>query len=340
MRRDSNRAIATDSEGHEIRINDNMKETQGEARKGRVLHIHQSHYAFLHNRDLTENGGVFVTRAMGLVSVAPKGNSLMKLGPNADLTKMNPAAAGGAQGMGGMVGSGAMGRGPRDRLIGAHVVVIKGPHKGYVGIVKDTNGGVARVELNTGNKVISIEKAKIHRKLPNGKTEPVEGPGATWGRNNFGGNNGPMAPPSSFPNRTPNPYANAGGRTPGWGGAGGRTPGWGGGGRTPNPYAGAGGQTPAWNASSRTPNPYAFGGGQTPAWNAGSKTPNPYAAAGGQTPAWNTSSRTPNPYANGGGATPGLGSNGGEAGGWGSPRAGWGADSTWVSLAFSIMFCF
>jgi transcription elongation factor SPT5 len=30
MRRDSNRAIATDSEGHELRINDNVKETDGE----------------------------------------------------------------------------------------------------------------------------------------------------------------------------------------------------------------------------------------------------------------------------------------------------------------------
>jgi transcription elongation factor SPT5 len=30
MRRDSHRAIATDSEGHELRINDNMKEIDGE----------------------------------------------------------------------------------------------------------------------------------------------------------------------------------------------------------------------------------------------------------------------------------------------------------------------
>ncbi|KAF5388735.1 hypothetical protein D9757_004857 [Collybiopsis confluens] len=334
MRKDSSRAIATDSEGHELRIGDMMKESEGEGRKGRVLHIHQSHFAFLHNREIIENGGVFVTRARGLVSVAPKG-SLMKLGPNADLTKMNPAAAGGAQGVGaggGMVGSGAMGRGPRDRLIGVHVVVIKGPHKGYVGIVKDTNGGVARVELNTGNKMISIDKTKIHRKLPNGKTEPVEGPGATWGRNN---RNNSMGPPS-FTNRTPNPYANGGGRTPAFG-AGGRTPAWGGGGggRTPNPYASNGGQTPAWNSSSRTPNPYANSGGQTPAWNAGSKTPNPYASGGsaerdkggwgGATPAWNSSSRTPNPYASSSGSsgwdrdpddhtTMGNGSNGGWGG--------------------------
>lgn len=30
MRRDSNRAIATDSEGHELRIHDNVKEIDGE----------------------------------------------------------------------------------------------------------------------------------------------------------------------------------------------------------------------------------------------------------------------------------------------------------------------
>lgn len=30
MRRDSNRAIATDSEGHELRVNDNVREVDGE----------------------------------------------------------------------------------------------------------------------------------------------------------------------------------------------------------------------------------------------------------------------------------------------------------------------
>ena len=75
---------------------------------------------------------------------------------------MNPALA---QPTGGMVGSGNMGRGPRDRLIGVGVTAIKGPHKGYNGIIKDTNGQICRVELNTGNKIISIDKAKLHRRL-------------------------------------------------------------------------------------------------------------------------------------------------------------------------------
>lgn len=127
-----------------------------QGRKGRVLHIHQSFFAFLHNRDILENGGVFVTRCRSLASLAPKGN-LVK--PGMDLSKMNPTAAGG------MVGSGAMGRGPRDRDIGAVITVVKGNLKGYNGVIKDINGTLARVELNTGNKVITIDKEKVYRRL-------------------------------------------------------------------------------------------------------------------------------------------------------------------------------
>lgn len=75
---------------------------------------------------------------------------------------MNPALG---TPTGGMVGSGNMGRGPRDRLIGITVTVVKGAHKGYIGSIKDTNGPIARVELHTGNKVITIEKDKLYRRL-------------------------------------------------------------------------------------------------------------------------------------------------------------------------------
>jgi transcription elongation factor SPT5 len=75
---------------------------------------------------------------------------------------MNPAMAAPT---GGMVGSGNMGRGPRDRLIGENVVVVVGLHKGYLGTIKDTNGALIRVELKTNNKVISIEKDKLKRQL-------------------------------------------------------------------------------------------------------------------------------------------------------------------------------
>lgn len=125
-----------------------------------MLHIHQSHYAFLHNREIAENGGVFVVGARTLVSVTPKNNAGRPVGP--DLSKMNPALAGGAAG--GMVGSGNMGRGPRDKLIGTAIVVVKGDFKGYLGTIKDTNGQMIRVELHTGNKIITVEKDKLRRK--------------------------------------------------------------------------------------------------------------------------------------------------------------------------------
>ncbi|QRV84757.1 transcription elongation factor SPT5 [Ceratobasidium sp. AG-Ba] len=299
MRRDSNRAIATDASGHEIRVRDNMKEIDGEMRKGQVLHIHQSTYAFLFNRDIAENGGVFVTRARSLVSVAPKGP-----GAGVDLSKMNPAMAGGA---GGMVGSGIMNRAPRDRLIGTSVMITKGLQKGYLGTIKETNGNLVRVELLTNNKVVSIERDKLRMKNQEGKFVPLTdgfprrnhdksnmGPPAArpggnpgWGTpasNNGGGGWGG----SPVAGRTSNPYA-SGGKTPGWDG--GKTPGWGDGGKTPF----GGGKTPAWTASA-TPNPYgSFGGGKTPAW-------------GGATPG--------RPGGGWGGATPGRPSDSGQ-GGWG-----------------------
>ena len=162
MRHDSHRAVATDSEGHQLRINDNVKEIDGEGRKGQILHIHQAFYAFLFNREIHENEGVFVTRTRSLASLAPKGTAPK---PGLNLGVMNPALSGGAgsQQQGGMVGSQAF-RGPRDYLVGVNVIVAKGPQKGLVGIVKDTNGQMARVELQVGNRVITIDKQKLKRK--------------------------------------------------------------------------------------------------------------------------------------------------------------------------------
>ncbi|KAH9474560.1 Transcription elongation factor SPT5 [Psilocybe cubensis] len=326
MRRDSHRAIATDSEGHELRVNDNVKEVDGEGRKGRVLHTHQSFFAFLHNRDIAENSGVFVTRTRSLASLAPKSNVLKTAG--ADLSKMNPAMVAPT---GGMVGSGNMGRGPRDRDIGATVTVIKGPHKGYVGTIKDTNGPIARVELRTGNKIIMIEKTKIYRRYPDGRLEPLDKAPRNTGFAT------PALPGPGMGGYGGQPMNN-GGRTPYNSG------------KTPNPYSGDS-RTPAWNASSRTPNPYSDS--RTPAWNASSRTPNPY-ADGGRTPAWNVSSRTPNPYATGanagatsgagwGGATPGRNVGGWQTPGratqapaWNAPapqNEGWGSPSRGVASA-------
>lgn len=214
-----------------------------------------------------------------------------------------------------MVGSGILGRGPRDRLIGTQVMVTKGPSKGIAGVIKDTNGNIARVELLTGNKVISIDKSKLRWRKYVACSCPrflkihcvvtrADGGLEELDRRSMGGD---MRPPSINPH--------VGSRTPTW-----KTPAWQGG-TTPNVQNP---KTPAWQASSRTPNPY-LDGGKTPAWNVSSRTPNPY-ADGGKTPAWNVTPRTPNPYAGGSGGGGGGGWNGGgSGGGWGSNN--WGGQS-------------
>jgi transcription elongation factor SPT5 len=121
-----------------------------QGRKGRVLHLFQSFYAFLRNQDIAENGGVFVTRCRSLASQIPKGTAYK---PGIDSTKMNPAMAGGA---GGPMGSVNVTRGPRDYYQGLEIKIVKGAHKGHIGIIKDTNAGTARVEVSSKNKIISM----------------------------------------------------------------------------------------------------------------------------------------------------------------------------------------
>ncbi|KAG8854512.1 transcription elongation factor spt5 [Serendipita sp. 411] len=303
MRRDSKRAISTDAEGNELRVGDNVKEIDGETRRGVVLHIHQAFFAFLHNREVPQNGGIFVTRCRSLAPIAPKGTPKQ---PGIDLSKMNPAISG-ATG-----GAPSMSKGPRDRLIGVIIKIIKGTQKGYAGVIKDVNGQYCRVELSTNNRIITIEKEKLRRVGQGGQLEPLEGGGgfahpgqARGGGSSFGGSSS-----SVTAGRTPNPYNSDGGRTPGWGATGRtpnpyadrRTPAWSAAANTPNPYLNSS-KTPSWNADSRTPNPYTSGGdgSRTPGWNASSRTPNPYTSttSGSKTPSWDSGSRTPNPVGKG-----------------------------------------
>ncbi|KAI5999076.1 hypothetical protein EDD15DRAFT_2400825 [Pisolithus albus] len=79
-------AIATDSEGHELRVNDNVRKIEGENRKGRVLHIHQSFFAFLHNRDVPENGALDEGDGGELSTAILKEISLRQLGQSGHRT--------------------------------------------------------------------------------------------------------------------------------------------------------------------------------------------------------------------------------------------------------------
>jgi transcription elongation factor SPT5 len=49
----------------------------------------------------------------------------------------------------------------RDNTINKHISIRLGEYKGLRGIIKDTNGDIARVELHTKNKIINISKTKL-----------------------------------------------------------------------------------------------------------------------------------------------------------------------------------
>ncbi|CAB16890.1 Transcription elongation factor spt5 [Schizosaccharomyces pombe] len=287
MRHSNRRGVATDRNGAEIRIGDKVKEVGGEGKQGTILHIYRA-FVFLHNRDIAENNGVFSARSRNVATIAAKGARI-----SADLTKMNPALSNGpalppVANLKRTIG--------RDKAIGATVRIRRGPMKGLLGVIKDTTDANARVELHTGNKMVTIPKENLLYTTKTGElisyTEFIERsrgirPGS------ISTADGPNVPNWAQGARTPavangsrTPAWNTGSRTPAWN-SGSKTPAWNSGSRTP--AWNSGNKTPAWNAGSRTP---AWNSGnKTPAWNVGNKTP--AWNSGAKTPAWNAGNKTP-----------------------------------------------
>jgi transcription elongation factor SPT5 len=327
MKRDSSRAVAVDSDGGEFRTGDSMKELDGDEREGTVLHVYQSTLVWLFNRDMKDNAGVFLSRSRQMRPRAPKG--VVKT----DLSKQNPAlnmqgnTGGPAEAIGGAI-SNMRRPGGRDPHAGKTVQIIKGDYKTYRGIIKDTNGPTARVELHTMPKILTVRLDMLIEK------DPITGKSTRLGQGNGRPRdaNTSMGPPGSQNGgyrsggygSAPDAYSGGGGMGGGGYGGAARTPahnpyitganamgGANGGGKTPayNPYVTDGGKTPAYN-------PY-VDGGKTPAYNPyvdGGKTPayNPY-VDGGRTPAYNpydSGGKTPayNPNNSAGSATAGRGS--------------------------------
>ncbi|GAA6016192.1 hypothetical protein JCM10207_000427 [Rhodosporidiobolus poonsookiae] len=323
-------AVATDKDGFDIKEGETMKEVSmnGSERRGKVLHVYRSMYAFLHSRDLAENSGVFVCYARKLESTAPRANKpSMGMGMG-----MNPERAGMMGVPQPQVQTGVSFR--PDQRINRRVAVTQGTYKGHAGIIKDVTGNQARVELHSVRKVITVDISKLKEQKADGTLIPLMerpgggpggggGPGyggrgnfnrdnsafstasnmAPLGGGNMGGGYGARAPVSGF-GAAPgtNPYA--GGRTPAPSYSGGKTPAPRFGGATPfgggaTPFGG--GATPAhggaFDPSGRTPNP----------WSASSRTP--FIRPGGGNDAFNPSSRTPHHPGAGGGATPAFGAS-------------------------------
>lgn len=147
-------AVATDKNGSEIRAGDVVRESGGEGKTGTILHIHRG-FVFAHNKTQIENSGLWVARCMNVITTAAKGGRITA--PSTDLSKMNPAllAQNGGRPMAPPQRPG------RDKLQGQQVHIRKGPYKGHRGIAKDTTSSVARIELQSKNKVVNVDKQDL-----------------------------------------------------------------------------------------------------------------------------------------------------------------------------------
>ncbi|KAJ3281515.1 transcription elongation factor spt5, partial [Borealophlyctis nickersoniae] len=170
-KRDSKRAITNDSVGHPISAGEGVQiidPQHPEARKrGTVLHIYRTS-VFVQSPEVTENDGIFVTRPSLLTSLAARNGVGRGYGGYQQPYVQRGGFGGGPRG-------GGMGRGRgRDPLLSKTVVITSGPYKGYLGIVKDIRDTLARVELHTAARTVSVERNRLQ----------VPGEAGTANRNN------------------------------------------------------------------------------------------------------------------------------------------------------------
>lgn len=336
-------AFATDSTGEAIKVGDTVKENHGFKRQGVILHIYRS-ILFIYSKETTENSGVFVNDISSVSGVASKNNFTEKQ-DKIDLTKMNPKfRAGGAMAPPALPVKVQTGR---DRTLNQTVSIRLGEYKGYRGIVKDTNGDIARVELHTKNKILSISKSKLgffdssnrlvpyeefinpkYRDFPSSTSSGYSAPQSSQAPSYTSGGS------SAWGSKTPS-WSSSGGRTAigasgsrtavgahgggasAWGGAAGGASAWGGGGATARGNNGSttnwGGAQSAWG--SNTGGASAWGGGAQSSRKTGQST-----AWGGGASAWGGNGAESTHTGN----TSAYGRNGGNASAYGGGSA-WGA---------------
>lgn len=302
MRKDD--AFANDSQGEAIKIGDTVKENSGLKRQGVILHIYRS-TLFLHSKTIAENAGMFVTDITSVTTVASKNNFTEdKKSNKLDLSKMNPQYQDG-----GSMAAPAIPVKPqqtmgRDTTVNQHVTIRLGPYKGYKGIIKETNGELARVELHTKNKLLNVAKKALGFVGRDGTVLSYEEFITTASQRA----NGPS-------------YTTYGGNTQRGGGA--------------NTSYGQGSKTPSWSSSGRGT---AYGGnGSSTSWGAGgAATGSGTAYGGGAGTAWGggNAGSTGTAWGAGGGATAHAGTAWGQQNGsgtsWGSGTAnGGGQASSW-----------
>ncbi|KRY37160.1 Transcription elongation factor SPT5 [Trichinella spiralis] len=167
-KKSSKYAVALDCEGNNIGVGDVLKVIDGPNKglQGEVKHLYRS-YLFMYSTTHHKDGGMFVCRARHVLTLASSPRGVLR-------SPMHPSG-GGAAPRGQMSTPYYIGRGRVCRdygAIGKSVRIIKGPMKGYHGMVKDATESTAQVELHATCKTISVERS--HLEVLSGNGEPSQ----------------------------------------------------------------------------------------------------------------------------------------------------------------------
>ncbi|KAI0217323.1 transcription elongation factor spt5 [Massospora cicadina] len=196
-------AVAIDSRGNPLNVGDQVKTTHVAGRQGTILHIAKT-VAFIKAKETLENAGVFVEKTHFICTLTPRSLKIPQATPHFNLDQPRPQGhtvdrppsrtndgfavptflPPNLRGRGGLAagrGRGSLCR--RDPLVNQTVTIRTGPYKGLLGIVKDVIENLARVELHTTFRIVSVDKSCIS----------APGPKTNWGS-------------SKTPRRQSNPY--------------------------------------------------------------------------------------------------------------------------------------
>lgn len=219
-RRINKHTAALDSYRNNLHRRDMVKVIDGphSGFSGEIKHLYRN-FAFLYSVEFLQNGGIFVCKTKHLqlaggskhVPSTEMSGGMEFMSPRRS-SPMHPSSGVGGfgGGFGGRPAGGAgRGRGSRDRdIIGSTIKITRGPYKGNIGIVRDTNQATARIELHTSCQTISVDRNHITDVgTPSGR----DGSASSYGRTPaYAGNQTPLYRDSG--NKTP--MCDSGSRTP------------------------------------------------------------------------------------------------------------------------------
>eukprot|EP00546_Thalassionema_frauenfeldii_P004555 CAMPEP_0178917180 /NCGR_PEP_ID=MMETSP0786-20121207/13100_1 /TAXON_ID=186022 /ORGANISM="Thalassionema frauenfeldii, Strain CCMP 1798" /LENGTH=1094 /DNA_ID=CAMNT_0020590695 /DNA_START=80 /DNA_END=3364 /DNA_ORIENTATION=- len=148
----SNRAIAVDVQGNQIRVGDQVSVTEG-PHKGKQATIKRMSRTqlFLYSQTRTDNAGIFVVRSRSCMlsgSRTQRGSGQGDPGASPVTPRGQP-------------GGGAGGRKREDALIGKSVRIQAGQWKGYIGTVADATATHVQVELHSRLKKVMVVRERV-----------------------------------------------------------------------------------------------------------------------------------------------------------------------------------